>query len=123
MFDASRHETRQGAAGRGYPLFSSRLTSLRNASERSDVDTVAKGEKVEAELDTFIARRHDKRVKEEGERAAEEAWAERLVTTSCGGGCGRSPAGYSQAAPPPPRSPYVRHVLHSAGLPDLVTDR
>jgi len=32
---------------------------------------------VEAELDTFIARRHDKRVKEEGgERAAEEAWAE-----------------------------------------------
>jgi hypothetical protein len=38
---------------------------------------VARTEMVEAELDTFISRRHDKRAKGEGgERAAEEAWQE-----------------------------------------------
>ena len=31
---------------------------------------------VEAELDNFISRRDEKRIKEEGERPAEEMWAE-----------------------------------------------
>jgi hypothetical protein len=31
---------------------------------------------VDAELDAFIERRHQKRVREEGERAQEEAWIE-----------------------------------------------
>ncbi len=34
------------------------------------------GEKVEAEIDAFISRQHDKRVKTEGERDEEEAWAD-----------------------------------------------
>jgi hypothetical protein len=29
---------------------------------------------VEAELDTFIARRHEKRLRHEGDRSTEEAW-------------------------------------------------
>ena len=53
---------------------------------------VARTEKVEAELTTFVERRHAKRRAEEGERRAEEAWAE-----SARGLChGRS----APAAPP-----------------------
>ena len=37
---------------------------------------VARGEHVEGELDVFITRRHDQRVRDEGERLTEEAWAE-----------------------------------------------
>jgi hypothetical protein len=37
---------------------------------------IAKGEATEKDLDLFITRRHDQRVKDEGERQAEEAWAE-----------------------------------------------
>ena len=37
---------------------------------------VAKTSAVEGELANFISRRHEKRVKEEGERTAEEMWAE-----------------------------------------------
>ena len=37
---------------------------------------IAKSSAVEGELDNFISRRHEKRVKEEGERPAEEMWAE-----------------------------------------------
>ena len=37
---------------------------------------VAKSSAVEGELDKFISRRHEKRVEEEGERLAEEMWAE-----------------------------------------------
>ena len=37
---------------------------------------VAKTSAVEAELDNFISRRHEKRIQEEGERPAEEVWAE-----------------------------------------------
>jgi hypothetical protein len=37
---------------------------------------VAKTSAVEAESDNFISRRHDKRVEQEGERPAEEMWAE-----------------------------------------------
>jgi len=37
---------------------------------------IAKISAVEAELDNFISRRHKKRVEEEGERPAEEMWAE-----------------------------------------------
>jgi hypothetical protein len=37
---------------------------------------IAAGEHVEKEIDQFISRRHDQRVKAEGERAAEEAWGE-----------------------------------------------
>jgi hypothetical protein len=37
---------------------------------------IAAGEKVEAELDVFISRRHDRRVKAEGERDEEAAWRE-----------------------------------------------
>jgi hypothetical protein len=40
------------------------------------VDAVARGEAVEKELDLMIRRRDDKRVESEGERAAEELWAE-----------------------------------------------
>ncbi len=40
------------------------------------MDTVARGEQVEAELNGFIRKRHDQRVQTEGERAAEELWAE-----------------------------------------------
>jgi hypothetical protein len=36
----------------------------------------AKGETAEATLDSFISKRHEKRVKAEGERAAEELYAE-----------------------------------------------
>ncbi len=46
------------------------------AERTGDVDIVSRGEQVEAELDTMIRRRHDRRVVEEGERPAEEAWAE-----------------------------------------------
>ena len=35
---------------------------------------IAQGEKVEGELDTFIERRHEQRVRDEGERAELEAW-------------------------------------------------
>ena len=35
---------------------------------------IASGEAVEHELDAFVSRRHDQRVKSEGERAAEELW-------------------------------------------------
>ena len=35
---------------------------------------IKQGEKVEGELDVLIARRHDKRVAEQGERAQEELW-------------------------------------------------
>jgi hypothetical protein len=37
---------------------------------------IAKSEATEKDLDLFITRRHDQRVKDEGERRAEEAWAE-----------------------------------------------
>jgi hypothetical protein len=37
---------------------------------------IAKGEATEKELDALIRRRHDQRVLCEGERAAEELWAE-----------------------------------------------
>jgi hypothetical protein len=37
---------------------------------------VERAERVEADLDRLITRRHDQRVKDEGERQAEEAWAE-----------------------------------------------
>jgi len=39
-------------------------------------DIVATGEKVEAELDHFISKRHQQRVLLEGERAVEESWKE-----------------------------------------------
>jgi hypothetical protein len=39
------------------------------------VDT-ARAEAVEADLDRFIRRRHDRRVADEGERPANEAWME-----------------------------------------------
>ena len=35
---------------------------------------IAGGEKVEGELDILITRRHEQRVRDEGERAAEELW-------------------------------------------------
>jgi hypothetical protein len=37
---------------------------------------ITRGEWVEAELDVFIERRHERRVKSEGERAEEELWME-----------------------------------------------
>jgi hypothetical protein len=37
---------------------------------------IGAGEKVEAELDAFISRAHDQRVKAEGERDEEAAWRE-----------------------------------------------
>ena len=37
---------------------------------------IAKVSAVEAELDNFISRRHEKRIQEEGERPAEEVWVE-----------------------------------------------
>ena len=40
---------------------------------------VGRGEHLEGELDVFITRRHEKRVASEGERAAEEAWAESVA--------------------------------------------
>jgi hypothetical protein len=36
---------------------------------------ISKGEIVEAEIDAFIAKRHDRRVVEEGHRTREELWA------------------------------------------------
>jgi hypothetical protein len=38
------------------------------------VDTVARGEMVESELDRLITKRHDERVKSEAERLEEELW-------------------------------------------------
>jgi hypothetical protein len=35
-----------------------------------------RGEQVDGELDRLISQRHDKRVREEGERPEEEAWVE-----------------------------------------------
>jgi hypothetical protein len=40
------------------------------------MDTFAKGEATEKELDALIRKRHDQRVASEGERAEEELWAE-----------------------------------------------
>ncbi len=40
------------------------------------MDTFAKGEATEKELDALIRRRHDQRALSEGERAAEELWQE-----------------------------------------------
>jgi hypothetical protein len=37
---------------------------------------IGRGEAVEAEIDAFISKRHDRRVAEEGERQLEEAWRE-----------------------------------------------
>ncbi len=37
---------------------------------------IARGEAVEHELDAFISRQHERRVVDEGERPAEEAWME-----------------------------------------------
>jgi hypothetical protein len=37
---------------------------------------IARGEATEKELNAMIVRRHERRVAEEGERLAEEAWAE-----------------------------------------------
>jgi predicted nucleotide-binding protein (sugar kinase/HSP70/actin superfamily) len=37
---------------------------------------IGRGEAVEHELDAFIAKRHEQRVKTEGERAIEAAWRE-----------------------------------------------
>jgi hypothetical protein len=37
---------------------------------------IQRGAQVDGELDAFIERRHQQRVKEEGERAEEEAWKE-----------------------------------------------
>jgi hypothetical protein len=36
---------------------------------------ISRGEIVEAEIDAFISKRHNRRVAEEGERAEEEMWA------------------------------------------------
>ncbi len=44
-----------------------------------DVRGISRGEMVEAELNHLITRRHDRRVVEEGERAAHEAWHESEV--------------------------------------------
>jgi hypothetical protein len=53
------------------PFFRRSFTELDVANERrSDVD-VARTEKVEAELDTFISRRHEKRVRDEGASLAQ----------------------------------------------------
>jgi hypothetical protein len=40
------------------------------------VDSVSRGEQVESELDMFIARRDEKRRRDEGDRSVEEVWAE-----------------------------------------------
>ncbi len=37
---------------------------------------ISKGERVEDEIDVFISRRHDQRVRDEGGRPEEEAWRE-----------------------------------------------
>ena len=37
---------------------------------------ITQGEQIDGDLDRLIERRHRQRVKEEGERAQEEAWAE-----------------------------------------------
>jgi hypothetical protein len=37
---------------------------------------IGRGESVEHELDAFISKRHEQRVKSEGERQIEEAWRE-----------------------------------------------
>jgi len=44
--------------------------------QRSNSVEVTRGKLVEAELNQFIEKRHDQRVSDEGERPAEEAWAE-----------------------------------------------
>jgi hypothetical protein len=43
--------------------------------ERKQVD-ISRSEQVETDLDRLIERHHDQRVQTEGERAAEELWAE-----------------------------------------------
>jgi len=37
---------------------------------------ISRGEAVEHEIDAFVSKRHERRVIEEGERPAEEAWME-----------------------------------------------
>src|ERR671916_456476 len=56
-------------------FFGSRLIRLNAESEKRLVD-IARGERVEAELDAMIRRHHDQRVASGDERAAEELWAE-----------------------------------------------
>ena len=45
------------------------------ALSRNLGSATAPGEMVEAEIDAFISKRHDRRVVEEGHRASEELWA------------------------------------------------
>jgi hypothetical protein len=56
------------------------------------VDTT-RGEWVEKELNVMIERRHDQRVKTEGERTDEELWKERGAFPS-GSGPGQLPASF-----------------------------
>jgi hypothetical protein len=46
-----------------------------NKEQRGGMD-IAKGEWVEGELDAMIRRRHDQRVRDEGEHAREQLWVE-----------------------------------------------
>jgi hypothetical protein len=39
---------------------------------------IGRGEAMEHELDAFISKRHEQRLKTEGERQIEEAWRERV---------------------------------------------
>jgi hypothetical protein len=41
---------------------------------------IGRGEAVERDLDAFIEKRHEQRVRTEGERQAEEAWTESVRT-------------------------------------------
>jgi hypothetical protein len=62
--------------GKPRPFFGADLISYTETSERRPVDTVAKGEQVEGELDSFIAKRDKQRRREEGDRPAHEIYAD-----------------------------------------------
>lgn len=57
-------------------LIDERPTSPGAALDRNLGQAFAPGEQVEHELDVFISRRHEQRVRSEGERAVEAAWRE-----------------------------------------------
>jgi hypothetical protein len=66
----------------GEKIRSGALTSCRNLggattrASRRKAGRAGRGEGVEYELDAFISKRHEQRVKSEGERQLEEAWRE-----------------------------------------------
>ena len=78
---------------------------------------VAKSSAVEGGLNNFISKRHDERVEQEGERLAEEMWAESSGATRPASERRTAPRGVPpRPGRPPSRSPGgPRHLPRERG--------